>query len=336
MRHKLAAAMFAAALLAGAILAGLSVLDPAAAQTLPKVLEACKAAQKTIDASKLPDVWDPAKCPVEDMVIRDGAAASVLPAPGRSVYVEAMTISGAQELTITRAKDGTVELGKVGNESQALEPESSEFTVLAANNECSDSAYTKAGHRVQGTLRYSFNRGTTPRGVGGSIAAERAIRGATGNITQTRNRCRLGDRVSAKADYMGNTSKLAQIDNSGWCARDDGKSIVSFGKMPYSYALAVTCVWSLPQRGYDKVTSSDLKINTYRKLWTTDPGSSSCRNRFDIASVATHEFGHTFGLNHVSERNHPNLTMSTQSNGTCQATERTLGRGDVIGLGRIY
>ena len=50
----------------------------------------------------------------------------------------------------------------------------------------------------------------------------------------------------------------------------------------------------------------------------------------------THERGHTFGLNHVAESGHGNLTMSTIINGTCQASERTLGRGDVIGLDRKY
>jgi hypothetical protein len=56
---------------------------------------------------------------------------------------------------------------------------------------------------------------------------------------------------------------------------------------------------------------------------------------FDIASVATHEFGHTFGLGHPSG-NHPSLTMNAYSAGTCQSSKRSLGRGDVIGLGRIY
>ena len=31
-----------------------------------------------------------------------------------------------------------------------------------------------------------------------------------------------------------------------------------------------------------------------------------------------------------------NLTMSTNVNGVCQMAERSLGRGDVLGLGRKY
>lgn len=336
--YRMVTVMLAAALLAAAISAGLSALSPASAQTAPKVLGACKNVQKTIEASKLPDVWDPAKCPVKDIVIRDGAAGSVLPAPGQSVHVEALGPSGAQELTIARAPDGTVELGKVGNEVHADGATPGEGSALAVNNECSDSAYTKADYRVEGTLRYYFNRGTTPRGVG-RFAAERAIRSAAANITQTRNRCGLGDRVSAKAAYMGNTAKVAQINRDGDCKGNDGKSVVSFGYISSwnGPTGAAYCTWASYQSSnarYAKVLSSDIKINTgYR--WTTNPGASSCSNRYDLASYVTHEFGHTFGLEHPWG-DHPSLTMNEVGPGYCEAWARTLGRGDVLGLGRIY
>ena len=55
-----------------------------------------------------------------------------------------------------------------------------------------------------------------------------------------------------------------------------------------------------------------------------------------MESTVTHERGHTFGLAHVSERRHGKLTMSSDSEGACQTSERTLGRGDVLGLARKY
>ncbi len=62
----------------------------------------------------------------------------------------------------------------------------------------------------------------------------------------------------------------------------------------------------------------------------------SCRGLQDVESTVTHERGHTFGLGDVSESSHPNLTMSSESNGPCQTSERTLGRGDAVGLNRKY
>jgi hypothetical protein len=49
----------------------------------------------------------------------------------------------------------------------------------------------------------------------------------------------------------------------------------------------------------------------------------------------THERGQTFGLGHVSEKAHGKLTMSPSIR-ACQKSERTLGKGDVLGLNRKY
>jgi hypothetical protein len=55
-----------------------------------------------------------------------------------------------------------------------------------------------------------------------------------------------------------------------------------------------------------------------------------------MESTVTHERGHTYGLGDLSESSHENLTVSERSNRPCQASERSLGRGDVMSLALKY
>lgn len=320
-----------AAALALGLASAMAYSDPTSALPGASVLKACAAGQGKIEASRLPDVVEPGRCPVGDRIIADNGVEGVLPARGSSVYAEALDVSGAQELVITHRTDGTIELGKVGNDSAAAE--TTTRTASSAPAECSDGAYSRLSYRVQPGLRYFFNRATTPSELTPS-AAEGAIVRATANVANTRNACGLGDRVPVGMAYAGATRAAAGVTTSGGCGRNDGTSVVSFGALP-SGILAVTCTYYNVVNGPDPVTASDVKVNA-GPTWTTNPAATSCRNRYDLESIMTHERGHTFGLSHVAESTHRNLTMSTTINGPCQASERTLGRGDVLGLDGKY
>jgi hypothetical protein len=332
-RVVLLAAAFALAALAGAMIAR----SPAAQDTSPETDAACRSGGASIPAATLPETVELEDCPIGGAVITDNGVGTVVPDPGQSIYVEAMTTDGAQELEVTLYRSGTVELEHVGDETEDAREERSITTSASSPGECRDRAYTSRDIEVKPTLTWYFNKGTTPDELTPGGALDAIDRAGT-NITNTRNNCRLGDNVTATLSYEGDTTADAQLDENGNCSNPDLESVVSFGRLPAA-ALAVTCTrWpaSPDPDGDYPVRSSDIMINKAHHKWTTRPGARSCKSRYDLQGVVTHERGHTFGLGHVSESAHGKLTMSERNNGFCQSSERTLGRGDVLGLKEKY
>lgn len=325
-------ATLAAALVAATLAAGMAAGTPVA-RADTDVYKACRGSEERIVAAELPETVDLDRCPVDGRVITDGGVGSVLPDPGEGVYAEVLTTAGAQELGIVRYRDGTVDLDHVGDDSEDATPEPALDTAARRSGACSDRAYNDGDARVGSTLTWYFNRATAPDELTPGTA-EGAISGAGNNVTGTRNNCRLGDRVPVALSYAGNTSSQANIAQDS-CTTDDARSTVSFGDLAQGI-LAATCNWTDPGVPYDELETSDIKINKTDFNWTTKPDAKSCRRRFDLEGVMTHERGHTFGLGHVGENDHGALTMSTFINGSCQSSERTLGRGDVLGLGNKY
>jgi hypothetical protein len=318
--------LLCAAFALAALAVGTTSRTPAA-QTSGETYEACRPGEDAISAPDLPETVRLERCPVGERVIRDNGVGTVLPAPGQGVHVDALTVTGHQELEVTRYRDGTVELEHVGDDTEAVRGEQ-EVGTAGGPGECSDGARNDLSRAVKGQLLWYFNPRTTPDELSRK-GAVRAIRNGTANILNMRNNCGRGnvvpDRVSMT--YEGSTRAHAQV---GGC-ENDRKTVVSFGRLPRK-TLAVTCtIWSV-EPDYDRVHWSDIMINKTNFNWTTRPDARSCKGKYDLASTVTHERGHTFGLGHVSESSHGKLTMSDRSNGPCQSSERSLGLGDWKGL----
>ena len=200
-------------------------------------------------------------------------------------------------------------------------------TTPAASDPCTDRAKSFTGGHWQETFRWSFRVRSTPEDLSRS-ATITALKRAVGNITGARNDCGRADRVPATASYLGTSDRRPAPTDGGTCASRDGVNVVGFGRLPTGIA-GLTCVWSIG----DRIVEADIKLDR-RARWSTSLGDCSFASM--VEAVATHEFGHAFGLGHVSEARHGRLTMSEQLDGFCQNGESTLGLGDMLGLEQLY
>ena len=193
---------------------------------------------------------------------------------------------------------------------------------------CKDGAFKLSSSRWTTPLRWSFRASSTPKGISRSVA-ELVVRRAARNIVAGRNSCGLPDRISAKQHYLGRTTRPTDINDDSSCGRPDGHSVIGFGALA-PLDMALTCWWTSGGR----TVEADIKLNKVNYKWFTKVGPA-CALAWSIEGVATHEFGHAFGLDHVAEGLNAHLTMSPLI-APCQGSEATLGLGDVRALQARY
>lgn len=260
-----------------------------------------------------------------DLIQRAGIEVAV-PAAGEQVQLVGELEDGTSiELTVRTSLDGIPEV--IGHE--LVEPVA---IAASATAPCQDGAFTLGGHAWSDTYRWRFQAGSTPSG-NSKDNVETALRHAASAITTSRNDCGLADQVSAMHTYLGRTSAAPNIRSANGvvsCGAKDGTNTAGFGTLPPGF-LAVACTWT---DGNGRALEGDVKFNT-RYRWFALGVPSGCENRFGVQAVGTHEFGHVFGLGHVSESTHPNLTMSTAAR-ACSNAPLSLGLGDVRALRRLY
>jgi hypothetical protein len=258
--------------------------------------------------------------------LSNGPIAVIVPPPRLGVWGEAILDDGRTAvLGAETAPDGSVVVSSWGS------PDQVGILVLPTSPpDCQDKARSTLGFKWTTTFKWFFNARSTPGGMR-KWRAESALRAATRNITRSHNGCSLADQVGATAEYRGRLRKAVQINTDGTCrGSGDGRNLTGFGQLPPG-TLGIACIWF---RGGGTATESDVRLNKSQS-WVAKL-SDSCMGKWSIEAVTTHERGHTFGLGHVDEPTHGNLTMSTQINGPCQNSEARLGRGDVRALRALY
>lgn len=254
------------------------------------------------------------------------------PPPGFGVAMTAVTARGeGLELVLETDLAGVTRvIDRASHARRAAQLDG----VAASPGPCKDAKHALIGFKWTGAWAWRFRASSTPLGMR-KATAESQLRAAVRSITAARNDCGLPDRVNARAVYLGRTHLRPSVRSDGGCGGLDGHNVVGFGPLPDRIAGLTCTTYTVPSRGRGRAIESDVLLNK-RLAWALQ--RATCSPRADevmLRSVATHEFGHVFGLAHVRESTHGRLTMS-EAIGPCDGSAFTLGRGDVLGLERLY
>lgn len=210
----------------------------------------------------------------------------------------------------------------VGDGATSLAPAKLDGKVGVAPDPCRDAAYRLIGAKwANGSYDWSFRASSVPGSLGRRVVRNKIIK-AFHNMTSERNDCGRVGTASLAANYLGTTKRKAN------CNSRDGHNVVAFGRLPAGI-LAVTCYWTKGNR----IVEADMKFNS-RESWALS--LRNCHAQVMLEATVTHEAGHVFGLDHVSEVRHGRLTMSPYIDDLCENQESTLGLGDMLGLEALY
>lgn len=265
-----------------------------------------------------------AACDLTGRLVVSGGASAVVPPQGQAVVSVGDSGSGAPQRLIVEHFDGVVRTRTTlpGDLDKARAP-------LPA---CQDKAYKlyPDAPRWKSRLRYSYNK--TGQLAGFSTKAQlRAVKRAGRTVSSGRNDCGLDDKIDAYVGYLGTTSLKPGIratKDGASCGAQDGKNVVGWGKLGGDSA-GWTCFY---YDGKGRIFTADILLEASDGLGVgVDP---KCTDVLDLQSLLTHEFGHAYGLDHISEA-HWNLTMPHLLP-YCSKEDRTLGLGDYLGLKKLY
>lgn len=280
------------------------------------------------------------------LVLPDGGDFAI-PDPGMEVHYEALTAVGSDEAreVLVVADEGGYVAAQVGDKSYGspqglkyLESISSTLTAqedsrddtdssqpFAASPKCTSFDSVMLGHTWSNrTVEWQYNP-AGEKGKGSAATLQRAANRWKGNLQDP---CGNTGYSSLRTSYAGTTTRTALPTQAGGCgAFAVAKNTKGWGTLPKG-TLAATCTYTVgaaPHR-------SDQKYST-NYIWNTGSGTSCSGTRYDLQGVATHEFGHTYGLGHSQQSNQQVMKPYV---GTCESAMRTLGRGDIRGINYLY
>lgn len=200
---------------------------------------------------------------------------------------------------------------------------------------CSDAFYVLGGYKESNNHAWYFNNSGSGSwlGTGSGLSSDLA---AANIMTNATNNCSIVANPTNQSTYVGLTSRTPDVQSNGQCPTlpQDTVNVHGWASGLPGGTLARTCWWGVPKPGIDELSTADVVFNSTKKWFSTIP--SGCSGAYDMVGVAAHEWGHVFGLSHADHPStHANLTMSSIA-GSCTVAQRSLGKGDVLGLLALY
>lgn len=280
-------------------------------------------------ADELPSRVPPEDCDLRGRIIEDHGVALGVPPPDRFVHVGSIG-PAPEELLIATEGDGTVVISHAGSEGDAVSTDGGGGGNYPGA--CLDDEFNQGDFRELDVHRWAINTRYIPDYLNQANAIT-AIRQGINNWVHTVNDCGFSDSIDIEQNYLGSTQARADYDGET-CrpyGQQDGQSVVDFKAAdddPGVDLYGLECTWGGAIARYE-VDTSDVVLDRENE-WRVLAGGDNCTNQIDIENVMTHERGHTFGLDHVNEDLHGNLTMSRYTT-ACEIRQRTLGWGDIRG-----
>lgn len=250
--------------------------------------------------------------PDEDVVVSNTGRSGV------AVHVGESWLGSPAAVTAERAAAARRTLGAGGGVRPRAAAGSTTSATVAAS--CSSRSYVLSGHHWNAAVSWRYNAS------GEKTAGVSAVRSAASAWDGALSSCGTKVTSTARNTYLGTTTLQPAVTAAGGCGAMDRTNTVGWGSLP-SGVLGLTCVWF----GSDGVAQETDQ--RYATGFTWNSAATCSGSRFDLRGVATHEWGHAYGLGHTAQSS--GLVMKPSST-TCETAQRTLGLGDVLGIDALY
>ncbi|MBM4405210.1 MAG: matrixin family metalloprotease [Chloroflexi bacterium] len=166
---------------------------------------------------------------------------------------------------------------------------------------------------------------------GSGLAAQDALTGVVNSVAEWSNWSGLpapvgGTFAGVPSSYTGSSNGTNEV---GWG---------SLSALGYSNAIAVTWTWrnraTKAAVEWDMVFNTDPGFNWAQSdLGGADPNTAVVSaGAYDVQNIGTHEAGHAFGLDYVSEAAHTMYSYGSKD----EVKKRSLECGDKAGIQKLY